>query len=468
MSERKPSGSFTRSHASDDAIDRALDDSLTKKPTIPGEPPLKKLWDDDLERELQEAMAGFDGEVLKSTGPRTRAADRAHVPKEGRGQEDRPGVQKAKVIAIRGDNVFLDMGAKSEGLIPLTQFDDAPPEVGQIIDVIFDRFDRAEGLLLMKLPGTATHATWANLQEGLIVEGKVVKEIKGGLEVEVNGLRGFLPIGQVEIGRVEDLKPYINQRFRMIVSDFNAREKNLVVSRRDLLEQERAEMREKTWADLAEGQVRKGVVRSIKDFGAFVDLGGVDGLVHVSDLAWSRGAKPSDLLRLGDVVEVKVLRIDQETKKVGLGLKQLAPSPWDTIEDRLDIGQTIEGTVTRVADFGAFVEIEPGIEGLVHVSELSAKRVWRVKDHATEGQKVQVRILDIDTEKKRISLSMKPSMLATTPVPSEEGAEGDEGAAGDLNPAASDATFSTAPKRKVPLKGGLGDSDPNPFEPRSK
>jgi small subunit ribosomal protein S1 len=466
MSERKPSGSFTRSHASDDAIDRALDDTLAKQPEIPGEAPLKKLWDDDLERELQEAMAGFDGETLAKPGPRTRSADRAHVPKEGRGQEDRPGVQKGKVIAVRGDNVFLDMGAKSEGLVPRSQFGETVPEPGQIIEVVFDRFDRAEGLLLMKLPGTATHATWANLQPGLIVEAKVVKEIKGGLEVDVNGLRGFLPIGQVEIGRIDDLKPYINQRYRMMVSEVNAREKNLVVSRRDLLEQERAEQREKTWTELEEGQVRKGVVRSIKDFGAFVDLGGVDGLVHVSDLAWSRGAKPSDLLRLGDEVEVKVLRIDRDTRKVGLGLKQLAPSPWDNLEDRLEIGQTIEGTVTRVADFGAFVEIEPGVEGLVHVSEMSTKRVWRVKDHAAEGQKVQVRILDIDAEARRISLSMKPSMLATTPVADEEGPEG--AGEGESSPAAKDSTFATTPKRKVPLKGGLGDTDPNPFSPREK
>ncbi len=446
-------GDFTRPHASDAALDAELEKALQSRDATPApDQSLKQLWDDELEAELAAAMEGFDGESFDvPAASRESAADRTQVPGSERGQESSSGPRQAKVIRIRGEDVFLDLGAKSEGVIPLSQFGDNPPEPGAMIEVHLDRYDRDEGLQIMRLKGAAVHATWENLGKGIIVEARVVKEIKGGLEVEVDGIRGFLPISQIEIGRVEDVKPYLNERFRAIVTEANQREKNLVISRRDLLEQERAEMREKTWAELEEGQVRKGVVRSIRDFGAFVDLGGVDGLVHVSDLSWNRTTKPEDLVRLGDVVEVKVLKIDRENRKVGLGLKQLAASPWDDIEDRYEPGQMVKGKVTRVADFGAFVELEPGIEGLIHVSELASKRVFRVRDHAKEDQEVEVRVLSVDPDARRISLSLKPSPLATQAVapPSEE----DD----DAEPT------TPRPTRTTPLKGGLGDRDPNPF-----
>jgi small subunit ribosomal protein S1 len=448
MSDR-PRGSFTRPHESDDAIDEALDRAMKARTQADPETPLKKQWDDDLEAELNATMEGFDAAVIDVPRPgRTRAADRAHVPKGERGQEDRSGIQKARVVAIRGNDVFLDLGAKSEGLVPLSQFDDKPPAVGDLIEVVFDRFDREEGLLLMSVKGAAVQANWENLRKDLVVEARATKEIKGGLEVEVNGIRGFLPISQLELGRVEDTKPYLNQKLRVLVTEADQRQRNLVVSRRELLERERAEQREKTWAGLEEGQTRKGIVRSVRDFGAFVDLGGVDGLVHVSDLSWSRGQKPQDLVRIGDEVEVKVLRIDREAQRVGLGLKQLAPSPWDTIADRYDRGQTVKGKVTRLMDFGAFVEIEPGIEGLIHVSELANKKVFRVKDYVQPEQEVEVRILDVNPEARRISLSLKPLPAAPAPEPDEEEDE---------------SPPPPKPERTVPLKGGLGDRDPNPF-----
>lgn len=437
----------------DEDIDRDLEEALARP--VKGAPagvPLKRQWDDDLEAELEAALEGFDATAIDVPRQgRTRVEDRAHVPKGGRGQEERPGPQKGKVVAIRGHDVFLDLGAKSEGIVPLEQFDERVPEVGEIIDVMFDRLDPDEGLMIMSLKGAAVHATWENLRQGMVVEARVIKDIKGGLQVEVDGIRGFLPISQIEIGRVEDTKVYVNQRLKCLVTEANQRERNLVVSRRDLLEQEREEQREKTWAELEEGQVRKGIVRSVRDFGAFVDVGGVDGLVHVSDLTWMRGQKPQDIVKIGDEVEVKVLRIDRETKKVGLGLKQLAPSPWDHVEDNYARGQTVKGKVTRLMDFGAFVELEPGIEGLIHVSEMANKRVFRVKDHVEPDQEVEVRILDIDPEAKRISLSLKPGPAA--PVVEEE-------------PEGEDASATPKPERKVPLKGGLGDREPNPFRPK--
>lgn len=449
MSDRPYKGSFSRQHESDDAIDAAMADALKRSADSPSDLPLKRQWDDDLEAELNAAMEGFDPAAIQvGRAGRTRAADRAIAPKGERGQEDRPGIQQGRVVAIRGNDVFLDLGAKSEGVVPLSQFDDNPPAIGAVIDVVFDRFDREEGLLVMSVKGAAVQATWANLRRDLVVEARVIKEIKGGLEVEVNGIRGFLPIGQVELGRVEDTKPYINQKLRVLVTETDARSRNLVVSRRELLQREREEQREATWASLEEGQVRKGIVRSVRDFGAFVDLGGVDGLVHISDLSWTRDAKPADLLHLGDEVEVKVLRIDRAAQRVGLGLKQLAPSPWDDIEDRLERGATLKGKVTRLADFGAFVEIEPGVEGLVHVSELATRKVFRVKDYAQPGQEVEVRILDINPDARRISLSMKPLPAAPVAEPEED---------------EDDAPPAPKPERKVPLKGGLGDHDPNPF-----
>ena len=433
----------------DEAIDAALDRATGKGPSGPVQSTsLKRQWDAEIEAELEATLAGFDADAMDVRGPRTRADDRRHVPKGAVGQEGRPGPREGKVIAVRGKSVFVDLGAKSEGVVPTDQFTDGLPNPGDMIEVVVDRFDTDEGLLLLSRKGAAVEANWENLRKGLIVEARVTKTNKGGLDVEVDGIRGFLPIGQIEIGRVEDASVYVNQKLRVTVTEANSREKNLVVSRRELLEQERAEQREKTWATLEEGQVHHGVVRSLKDFGAFVDIGGVDGLLHVGEMSWSRVSDPSSLLKMGDEVDVKVLRIDRETKKVSLGLKQLTPSPWDRVEETYSRGMTVPGKVTRLMDFGAFVEIEPGIEGLVHVSELSPNRVRRVADVVKPGQDVEVRILKVEAEAKKISLSLRPSPVqAVEPEPEED----------------DDTPPVPKPVRKVPLKGGLGDKDPKPL-----
>lgn len=430
-------------------LDRAMEESLGRRRGSE-DIDFKRQSDAEIDAELDAMMAGFDPEALDVASPRrTRAQDRAHVPKGGVGQEERQGIQKAKVVGIRGDTIFLDLGAKSEGIVPADQFGADVPNVGDFVEVVFDRFDPDEGLLIMSRKGAATIATWENLQRGMIVEARVVKEIKGGVEVEVNGIRGFMPISQIELGRVENAGEYVNQKLRALVTEVNQREKNLVVSRRELLERERAEQREKTWAELEEGQVRQGVVRSVKPFGAFVDLGGVDGLLPVGELGWHRVNDPSEVVTMGQTVEVKVLRIDRENQKLTLSLKQLLASPWDDVEERFARGETVRGKVTKLMDFGAFVELEPGIEGLIHISELGPKKVFRVKDIVQAGQEVDVRILKIEPDLKRISLSLRPLAPAVTAEPEEE--EEDE------------APRPPKPERKVPLKGGLGDRDPDPF-----
>jgi ribosomal protein S1 len=442
---------FTRPNAVDDQIDAAMK-AATNAPPKPESVNFKRQWDDDLDAELEAAMAGFNAEELYpgNAGSRTRAADRAHVPKGGVGQESRNGLQQGKVIAVRGKSVFVDLGTKSEGVVPVDQFGEAIPAPGDMIEVRVDHFDTAEGLLILSLKGAAVEANWENLKKGLIVEARVTKVNKGGLDVEVDGIRGFLPIGQIDINRVEDASIYVTHKFNVVVTEVNAREKNLVVSRRDLLEQERAESREKTWKELEEGQVRTGVIRSVKDFGAFVDLGGVDGLLHIGDMSWTRLKDVGDTVKPGQKVEVKILKIDRTTQKVSLGLKQLMPSPWDLVEDKYERGHTYKGRVTRLMDFGAFVELEPGIEGLIHISELSPNRVRRVTDIVKPEQEVEVRILKIEPEAKKISLSIKP-LPNVTPVVEEEEDEED------------DTPTAPKPERKVPLKGGRGDSDPNPF-----
>ncbi len=431
--------------AIDAALDAAAQGGTAKAPVGVS---FKRQWDDDLDAELEAAMEGFDASAFEVNNPRRlKPQDRAGgmAPQGGRGQETRTGLQMGKVIGARGRSVFVDLGAKSEGVVPVDQFGDVLPEVGSMIEVRVDHFDTAEGILILSLKGAAVEASWENLRKGLIVEARVTKTNKGGLDVEVDGIRGFLPIGQIDINRVEDASIYVNQKLRVVVTDANQREKNLVVSRRDLLEQERAEKREQTWKTLEEGQVHKGVVRSVKDFGAFVDIGGVDGLIHVGDLAWSRVSDASSIVRPGDEVEVKVLKIDRVTQKVGLGLKQLLPSPWDRVEDKYHRGSIVAGKVTKVMDFGAFVELEPGVEGLIHISELSPSRVRRVNDIVKPGQDVEVRILKIEYDAKKIALSMLPLPTATPEAVEEE---------------EDDTPRPPRPEPKVPLKGGLGDRDP--------
>ncbi len=321
---------FTRPNPIDDQIDAAMKAATSAPEKKPDEVSFKRQWDADLDAELEAAMAGFDADTLYAgnTGTRTRAADRANVPKGGAGQESRQGLQKGKVVAVRGKSVFVDLGAKSEGVIPIEQFGENPiPAVGDPIEFHVDHFDTAEGLLILSLKGAAVEASWENLKRGLVVEAKVTKTNKGGLDVEVDGIRGFLPIGQIDINRVEDAAIYVGHKFKVMVTEANQREKNLVVSRRDIIEQERAEAREKTWKELEEGQTRTGVVRSVKEFGAFVDLGGVDGLLHIGDMSWARLKDVGNLVKPGDKVDVKILKIDRTTQKVSLGLKQLTPEP---------------------------------------------------------------------------------------------------------------------------------------------
>ncbi len=444
----------------DRVLDQAIDAKIASKSSVDVAKPLKKQFDDEIEAELNAFMTAYDTGTLEAAlpvpkgTPKPKAAEAAKTDaKSDEAQEPKDKGKTGKIIKISKDWVFVDMGGKSEGCLPVSQLEGKEYVVGDEIPVTIERFDPNEGLLIVSIRGAAISADWETLKKGQIVEAVVAKTNKGGLEVTVNNLRGFLPVSQIEIGRVEDTSVYLGQKFKAVVTEVNARIKNLVVSRRDFLEQERAEQREKTLAELAEGQTREGVVRSIREFGAFVDLGGVDGLLHIGDMAWTRVQKPEDIVRLGDHVSVKVLKMDPEKNRISLGLKQLVKSPWDKLADDFSVGSTVNGKVTRIQEFGAFVELAPGVEGLVHVSELSPNRVRRVNDIVKPGQDVEVQILSIDPDQQRVSLSMKAVIAAR-----EEEALDAADAAADAAAAAEPPK--PKPERKVPLKGGLGGGGP--------
>lgn len=399
-------------------------------------PSLREL-DKDIEGELDAAMSGMSGQEIYGDLS-------ARPPKGADGAAGGP--KMAKVIRVSGADVFLHVpGGRSEGLLPVEQFPDGPPEVGTEVEISIEGYDRANGLLILTRKGAAVHANWDSVAEGMVVEGRVTGVNKGGLEVDVNGIRGFMPISQIDLYRVEDTNQYLNQRFRCVVQDVNPSERNLVLSRRTLLEKEREENREKLWAELAEGQVRDGVVRSVKEFGAFVELGGgVDGLVHVSELSWQRVNDVSKLVQVGQAVKVVILKLDRETRKLSLGMKQLQESPWDAALQKYIPSSVVQGKVTRLMEFGAFVELEPGIEGLIHISELAPSRVRRVKDFVQADQVVQVMVLAVDPEQRRISLSLKAALPKEAPPPEEVEEEEEVEEVKPPRP------------RTTPLRGGVG------------
>lgn len=394
---------------------------------------LKSISADDIERELAAAMGDLsDKELYGELKPGGRKSDSA----------GEPGPKKGKVLRIHGPDVFIAIpGGRSEGLLPILQFPEGRPEIGAEVTVDIEGYDPANGLLRLTRKGAAVHVDWSSVATGVVVEARVTEVNKGGLSVDVNGIRGFMPISQIDLYRVENTDQFVNQRLRCLVTEANPSERNLVVSRRALLEQEREVNREKLWLELAEGQIREGVVRSIKDFGAFVDLGGVDGLLHVGEMSWSRVENAASVVQPGQRLKVVILRIDHEKRKLSLGLKQLQASPWDSIQDKFAIGSVVAGKVTKLMEFGAFVELEPGMEGLIHISELSPQRVRRVGDIVQAGQEVQVKILSIDPAQKRISLSLKGA-LAEPEAPEEEEVE-------------EEAPRKSKP-RNFPLRGGIG------------
>jgi small subunit ribosomal protein S1 len=353
--------------------------------------------------------------------------------------------RRATVVRMHRDNVFFALGGPSEGVASLRQFRE-PPNIGDEMDVVVRGFNNEDGLYEVGVPGASIEVgDWSDIVEGSLVEARVTAVNTGGLECTVNHLRAFIPASQVALYRTEDFSEYLDQKLLCVVTEANPDRRNLVLSRRSVLEREKEESRRQLLEQLQEGEVREGIVRNLRDFGAFVDLGGVDGLIHVSQLSWDRVNHPRDVLEEGQRVKVRVEKVDRQTGKIGLSLRSLQEHPWEKVPQLFPVGSIAKGEVTRIAKFGAFVKLTSGVEGLIHISELSHHRVAQVSNVVQEGQTVEVKIVSLDLENQRIGLSMKA--LAAAPSAEQESTEAE-----DDSP-----TATPAPDRKhrEPLKGGL-------------
>jgi small subunit ribosomal protein S1 len=325
-------------------------------------------------------------------------------------------VVKGKVVGLEKDVAVIDVGLKMEGRVAVREFSTPgnPVElkVGDVVEVYLERVENALGEAVLSREKARREESWTRLEKqfekGEKVSGVIFNKVKGGFTVDLDGAVAFLPGSQVDIRPVRDIGPLMHQPHPFQILKMDRRRGNIVVSRRSVLEETRAEQRADIVARLAEGQVIEGLVKNITDYGAFIDLGGIDGLLHVTDMAWRRVNHPSEILNVGDTVKVQIIRINTETQRISLGMKQLQDDPWQSIETKYPVGQRFQGTVTNIADYGAFVELEPGVEGLIHVSEMSwtKKNIHPGKIVATT-QQVEVQVLEVDPNKRRISLGLK-------------------------------------------------------------
>jgi len=325
-------------------------------------------------------------------------------------------VVKGTVTAIEKDIVVVDIGLKTEGRIPMREFytpgADETVAVGDTVDIYLERIENALGDAVLSRDKARREESWIKMAKFFEAEepvkGAIVGRVKGGFTVDLGGINAFLPGSQVDIRPVRDVGPLMNQEQPFVILKMDRARGNIVVSRRAILEESRAEQRAELVGQLAEGEVREGVVKNITDYGAFVDLGGIDGLLHVTDMSWRRVSHPSQVLAVGDTVQVKIVRINPETQRISLGMKQLQEDPWAVAAAKYIVGTRHTGTVTNIADYGAFIELEEGVEGLVHVSEMSwTKKNIHPGKIVSTSQSIEVEVLEVDQEKRRISLGIK-------------------------------------------------------------
>ncbi len=319
---------------------------------------------------------------------------------------------KGKILQVVGDDVLVDIGYKSEGVVPKNDFvrqDDIV--AGKDIEVFLESVEDEAGVIALSKQKADKIRGWERIitsnKEGDVIEGRVVRKIKGGLLVDV-GVPVFLPASQVDVRRVEDIGEFLGKIVKTKILKIDEKRMNIIVSRRKLLEEERAEQKTKLLTEINEGDVREGTVKNIADFGAFVDLGGIDGLLHITDMSWGRVTHPTEVVKLEQQIKIKVLKVDRVTERIALGLKQLLPNPWERVVSKYTVGQRVKGKVVNLMPYGAFVELEPGIEGLVHISEMSwTKRINHPSEVLQIGQDVEVAVLAIDTDKQELSLGLK-------------------------------------------------------------
>jgi small subunit ribosomal protein S1 len=326
-------------------------------------------------------------------------------------------VVPATVTAVGSDFITVDVGLKTEGRIPTKEFyqDENQPTVGAIVEVYLERIENALGDAVLSRDKAKREEAWTRLErvheKKETVKGAIVGRVKGGFTVDLGGVNAFLPGSQVDIRPIRDVGPLMGQMQPFAILKMDRPRGNIVVSRRAVLEESRAEQRAEIVGNMAEGERRKGVVKNITDYGAFVDLGGIDGLLHVTDMSWKRVSHPSQVVEVGQEVEVQIIKINPDTQRISLGMKQLATDPWDGVSAKYPVGAKLTGRVTNITDYGAFVELEDGVEGLIHVSEMSwTKKNVHPGKIISSSQEVDVMVLDVDADKRRISLGLKQVM----------------------------------------------------------
>jgi small subunit ribosomal protein S1 len=317
-----------------------------------------------------------------------------------------------KIIGKVGDDFLVEIGLKSEGVLAKNEFDHPEDiEIGDTAEVLLEALESDTGTVVISKRKADRIRGWERIisenKEGEIIQGKVMRKIKGGLLVDI-GVPVFLPASQVDIRRPGEISDWIGRNIDAVILKIDEERRNIVISRRKLIEQQREELKKKTFEGLQVGEIRKGTVKNIADFGAFIDLGGIDGLLHITDMSWGRINHPSEILKIDQEIEVKVLSIDKDKEKIALGLKQKDASPWENIETKYAVGSVHEAEVVNIMSYGAFCKLEEGVEGLVHISEMSwTKRINHPSEVVTQGQKVQVKVLEINKDKQEISLGMK-------------------------------------------------------------
>ena len=406
-------------------------------------PNIRAALDEDLEADFEAALEGVALDDLMTAG----VSAKSEAPID-------PGTRlTATVLAIGPDTAFVDLGGRRQGAMKLAGLLDAGidlPAVGDSIDVSVGGRNDDDNLYDVGLANRAIAVEdWSQLQAGMIVAAKVTAANKGGLECEVAGLRGFMPASLVSTWRIENLEEMVGQTLDSLVTDIVPAAGRLVLSRRAVIEKQAADAKVTLLETLEPGDEFDGLVRSVRDFGAFVDIGsGVEGLIHVSELSWDRVASATDVLKAGEKVRVIVKKVDQQTGKIGLSIRDLIESPWKRAADKYHVGSVVKGVVSRIAQFGAFVKLEPGVEGLVHVSELATRHIRNVADVAREGQEVECRVISVDPDEQRMSLSIK----ALAPAPAAKDRPANEHAAEEPESPPPPVTK----KRNAFLKGGTG------------
>ena len=321
-------------------------------------------------------------------------------------------IVKGTVIEVRPKEVMVDIGYKSEGVISGGEFDDIKTvQVGDQVDVLIERLEDKDGMVVLSKEKAEFKQNWDNIlticNEGGTIKGKVKAIVKGGLIVNI-GVEAFLPASQIDVITPKNLTQYVGNTYDFKVVKINQERQNIVLSRRELIEAERTDRRQKLLADMTPGDIRKGTVKNITDFGAFIDLNGIDGLLHITDMSWGRVGHPSEILKVGQDIDVVVLDVNKEKERVSLGLKQKMTNPWSTIEAKFPVGTKVKGKVVNLVPYGAFVELEPGVEGLIHVTELSwTKRIAKPGDVLKQGQEVEAQVLGINRDEQKISLGIR-------------------------------------------------------------